>query len=34
LAVRWNDLNGRYKNESFMPEESQAKPTASVTGEV
>jgi glycosyltransferase involved in cell wall biosynthesis len=34
LAVRWNDLNGRYKNESFVPEESHAKPTASVTGEV
>ncbi len=32
LAVRWNDLNGRYKNESFAPEESHAKPTASVSG--
>jgi dolichyl-phosphate beta-glucosyltransferase len=34
LAVRWNDLNGRYKKESFVPEEAHAKPTASVTGEV
>jgi glycosyltransferase involved in cell wall biosynthesis len=34
LAVRWNDLNGRYKKESFVPEEAHAKPTASVPGEV
>ncbi|MGA2902653.1 MAG: dolichyl-phosphate beta-glucosyltransferase [Candidatus Korobacteraceae bacterium] len=34
LAVRWNDVNGRYKNESFVPEEAPAKPAASVPGEV
>jgi len=34
LAVRWNDMNGRYKKESFVPEEAHAEPTASVTGEM
>jgi glycosyltransferase involved in cell wall biosynthesis len=34
LAVRWNDVNGRYKNESFVPEEAHDKPAASVPGEV
>ena len=34
LAVRWNDMNGRYKKESFVPEEAHAEPAASVTGEM
>ncbi|MGD0932495.1 MAG: dolichyl-phosphate beta-glucosyltransferase [Candidatus Korobacteraceae bacterium] len=34
LAVRWNDMNGRYKKESFVPEEAHAEPTPSVTGEM
>ena len=34
LAVRWNDMNGRYKKESFVPEQAHAEPTASVTGEM